>query len=137
MKKNQFNNKEKNKYLCDTAALLAMLLIAANTYSLIMFHYYFTYEENLLFEQIFDQTPKSSYLTIIQHNPVFLEVYVLCDITLLFCGIYRLRIKKEIEVPLYQNGEIQKSDFTKCIRRYEEKGKLKFNIGGKYEHIIT
>ena len=36
------------------------LLIAANTYSLIMFHYYFTYEENLLF----DQTPKSSYLTI-------------------------------------------------------------------------
>ena len=60
MKKNQFNNKEKNKYLCDTAALLSMLLIAANTYSLIMFHYYFTYEENLLF----DQTPKSSYLTI-------------------------------------------------------------------------
>lgn len=91
MKKNQFNNKEKNKYLCDTAALLAMLLIAANTYSLIMFHYYFTYEENLLF----DQTPKSSYLTIIQHKPVFLVVYVLCDITLLFCGIYRLRIKKK------------------------------------------
>ena len=81
--------------MCDTAALLAMLLIAANTYSLIMFHYYFTYEENLLFEQIFDQTPKSSYLTIIQHKPVFLVVYVLCDITLLFCGIYRLRIKKK------------------------------------------
>lgn len=24
MKKNQFNNKEKNKYLCDTAALLSL-----------------------------------------------------------------------------------------------------------------
>lgn len=59
-----------------------------NEQTLIIFQNTWTYEELPILK--FEPTPKSSYLTIIQHNPIFAIIYILCGLVLLMCAIYRL-----------------------------------------------
>ncbi len=63
-------------------------LLARNTLILIIFQNTWTYEEFPILK--FEPTPKSSYLTIIPHNPIFAIIYILCGLVLLMCAIYRL-----------------------------------------------
>ena len=66
--------------------LLATIVLLVNTFILIIFQNTITYEKVTLFEI----TPKSSYLTIMQHNPIFGIIYMTCGVILLICAIDRL-----------------------------------------------
>lgn len=68
--------------------LLAAIGLLGNTIILIIFRNTWTYEEVPFWD--FSPTPKSSYLIIIQHNPVFAIVYIFCGTALLLCGVYKL-----------------------------------------------
>ena len=68
--------------------LLATIGILGNTIILIIFRNTWTYEEISLLD--FSPIQKSSYLTIIQYNPIFAIVYIFCGMVLLLCGVYRL-----------------------------------------------
>ena len=74
--------------------LLEAIGLLGNTIVLVIFRNTWTYEESPIWD--FSPTPKSSYLTIIQQNPVFAIIYIVCGMLLLLCGTYRLikRIKK-------------------------------------------
>ena len=74
--------KQDKNFLFKICELLATIGILGNTLILIIFQNTWTYEEL--------PTPKSSYLTIIQHNPIFVIIYILCGLVLLMCAIYRL-----------------------------------------------
>lgn len=68
--------------------LLATIGILGNTIILIIFRNTWTYEEISLLD--FSPIQKSSYLTIIQYNPIFAIVYIFCGMVLLLRGVYRL-----------------------------------------------
>lgn len=68
--------------------LLATIGILGNTIILIIFRNTWTYEEISLLD--FSPIQKSSYLTIIQYNPIFAIVYIFCGMVLLRRGVYRL-----------------------------------------------
>ena len=75
-------------YLIKICELLTTIGILGNTLILIIFQNTWTYEELSILK--FEPTPKSSYLTIIHHNPIFAITYILCGLVLLMCAIYRL-----------------------------------------------
>lgn len=81
-------NKDENKkaIIFDIASLFAVLGILGNTINLIIFQNTWSYEE----VEIFEKTPKSTFDTIIQYNPIFAIVYVSCGAVLLLNVIYRL-----------------------------------------------
>ena len=66
--------KQDKNFLFKICELLATIGILGNTLILIIFQNTWTYEE----------------LTIIQHNPIFAIIYILCGLVLLMCAIYRL-----------------------------------------------
>lgn len=80
--------KQDKNFLFKICELLATIGILGNTLILIIFQNTLTYEEVPFWD--FSPTPKSSYLTIIQHNPIFGIVYIFCGMVLLLCGVYRL-----------------------------------------------
>lgn len=80
--------KQDKKYLFKICELLAAIGLLGNTIILIIFRNTLSYEEVSLWD--FSPIPKSSYLTIIQHNPIFGIVYIFCGMVLLLCGVYRL-----------------------------------------------
>lgn len=80
--------KQDKKYLFKICELLAVIGLLGNTIILIIFRNTWSYEEISLLD--FSPIQKSSYLTIIQHNPIFAIVYIFCGIVLLLCGVYRL-----------------------------------------------
>lgn len=80
--------KQDKKYLFKICELLAAIGLLGNTIILIIFRNTLTYEEVPFGD--FSPTPKSSYLTIIQYNPIFGIVYIFCGMVLLLCGVYRL-----------------------------------------------
>lgn len=82
------------KYLFKICELLAAIGLLGNTLILMIFRNTWTYEKIPILE--FKPTPKSSYLTIMQYNPIFTIVYILCGMVLLLCGVYRL-IKKALQ----------------------------------------
>lgn len=86
--------KQDKKNLFIICELVATIGLLGNTIILIIFRNTLTYEEVSFLD--FSPTPKSSYLTIIQHNPIFAIVYIFCGMVLLLCGVYRLikHIKK-------------------------------------------
>lgn len=86
--------KQDKKYLFKICELLTSIGLIGNTIILMIIRNTWTYEEVSYLE--FTPTPKSSYLTIIQYNPVFAIVYFVCGMGLLLCGVYRLigHIKK-------------------------------------------
>lgn len=79
--------KQDKNFLFKICELLATIGILGNTLILIIFQNTWTYEELPILK--FEPTPKSSYLTIIQHNPIFAIIYILCGLVLLMCAIYR------------------------------------------------
>lgn len=81
--------KQDENFLFKICELLAIIGILGNTLILIIFQNTWTYEELPILKK-FEPTPKSSYLTIIQHNPIFAIIYILCGLVLLMCAIYRL-----------------------------------------------
>lgn len=80
--------KQDKNFLFKICELLATIGILGNTLILTIFQNTWTYEELPILK--FKPTPKSSYLTIIQHNPIFVIIYILCGLVLLMCAIYRL-----------------------------------------------
>ena len=80
--------KQDKNFLFKICELLATIGILGNTLILIIFQNTWTYEKLPILK--FEPTPKSSYLTIIQHNPIFAIIYILCGLVLLMCAIYRL-----------------------------------------------
>lgn len=80
--------KQEKNYLLKIYELLATIGLLGNTIILIIFRNTWTYEEISLFD--FSPIQKSSYLTIIQHNPIFAILYIFCGMVLLLCGVYRL-----------------------------------------------
>ncbi len=80
--------KQEKKYLFKICELLATIGLLGNTIILIIFRNTWTYEEISLLD--FLPIQKSSYLTIIQYNPIFAIVYIFCSMVLLLCGVYRL-----------------------------------------------
>lgn len=80
--------KQDKNFLFKICELLATIGILGNTLILIIFQNTWTYEKLPILK--FEPTPKSSYLTIIQHNPIFVIIYILCGLVLLMCAIYRL-----------------------------------------------
>lgn len=80
--------KQDKKYLFQICELLSTIGLLGNTIILIIFRNTWTYEEVSFLN--FSPTPKSSYLTIIQHNPIFAIMYAFCGMVLLLCGVYRL-----------------------------------------------
>lgn len=79
-KKSMPKTKSSRKYITEICELLSAIGLFVNTTVLIVFRNIWTYEE----------FPKSSYLTIMQHNPIFAIIYILCGGILLFCGINKL-----------------------------------------------
>lgn len=65
--------KQDKNFLFKICELLATIGILGNTLILIIFQNTWTYEELPILK--FEPTPKSSYLTIIQHNPIFAIIY--------------------------------------------------------------
>ena len=80
--------KQNKNFLFKICELLATIGILGNTFILNIFQNTWTYEKLHILK--FEPTPKSSYLTIIQHNPIFVIIYILCGLDLLMCAIYRL-----------------------------------------------
>ena len=76
--------KQDKNFLFKICELLATIGILGNTLILIIFQNTWTYEKLPILK--FEPTPKSSYLTIIQHNPIFVIIYILCGLVLLMCG---------------------------------------------------
>lgn len=85
-------NEKTNISMCQIIELLATIVLLVNTFILIIFQNTITYEKVTLFEI----TPKSSYLTIIQHNPIFTIVFMTCGVILLICAIDRLIKYKKV-----------------------------------------
>ena len=77
-----------NFFLFKIFEILATIGVLGNTLILIIFQNTWTYEELPILK--FEPIQKSSYLTIIQHNPIFAIIYILCGLILLMCVIYRL-----------------------------------------------
>lgn len=65
---------------------LSVIGILVNTVSLVIFRNTISYEKILLGSPI----QKSNYLTIIQHNPIFGMIYVVCVTVLVLCELYQL-----------------------------------------------
>lgn len=80
--------KQDKKYLFQICELLSTIGLLGNTIILIIFRNAWTYEEVSFLN--FSPTPKSSYLTIIQHNPIFAIMYAFYGMVLLLCEVYRL-----------------------------------------------
>lgn len=85
-------NEKTNISMCQIIELLATIVLLVNTFILIIFQNTITYEKVTLFEI----TPKSSYLTIMQHNPIFTIVFMTCGVILLICAIDRLIKYKKV-----------------------------------------
>lgn len=85
-KKNMPKTKSSRKYITEICELLSATGLFVNTTVLIVFRNIWTYEE----PRDFRATPKSSYLTIMQYNPIFAIIYILCGGILLLCGINKL-----------------------------------------------
>ena len=79
-------NEKTNIGMCQVIELLAANVLLLNTLILIIFQNTITYEKVTLFEK----PPKSSYLTIMQYNPIFGIIYMTCGVILLICAIDRL-----------------------------------------------
>lgn len=110
--------KQDKNFLFKICELLATIGILGNTLILIIFQNTWTYEELPILK--FEPTPKSSYLTIIQHNPIFAIIYILCGLVLLMCAIYRLskRIRERKRVNEgYKCKYNRKSNFSTHGRR--------------------
>lgn len=65
---------------------LSVIGILVNTVSLVIFRNTISYEKISLGSP----TQKSNYLTIIQHNPIFAMIYVVCVTVLVLCELYEL-----------------------------------------------
>ena len=65
---------------------LSVIGILVNTVSLVIFRNTISYEKISLCSP----TQKSNYLTIIQHNPIFGMIYVVCVTVLVLCELYEL-----------------------------------------------
>lgn len=65
---------------------LSVIGILVNTVSLVIFRNTISYEKISLGSP----TQKSNYLTIIQHNPIFGMIYVVCVTVLVLCELYEL-----------------------------------------------
>lgn len=86
--------KQDKIFLFKIFELLATIGIIGNTLILIIFQNTWTYEELPILK--FEPIQKSSFLTIIKHNPIFAIVYILCDLILLMCVIYS-RLSRRIQ----------------------------------------
>ena len=109
--------KQDKNFLFKICELLANIGILENTLILIIFQNTWTYEELPILK--FEPTPKSSYLTIIQYNPIFAIIYILCGLVLLMCAIYRLseyRERKRVNEG-YKCKYNRKSNFSTHGRR--------------------
>jgi len=67
---------------------LSVIGILVNTVSLVIFRNTISYEKISLGSP----TQKSNYLTIIQHNPMFGMIYVVCVTVLILCELYEVFI---------------------------------------------
>ena len=82
MNKNSIPKKNDRKYITEICESLSAIGLFGNTVVLIVFRNIWTYEEFREF--------RSSYLTIMQYNPIFAIIYILCGGILLLCGINKL-----------------------------------------------
>lgn len=108
-KKSMHKTKNDRKYMTEIYELLSAIGLFGNTAVLVVFRNIWTYEE--LPEWDFRPTPKSSYLTIMQYNPIFAIIYILCGGILLFCGMNKLvnyvNVKKNRKSLIFENKKCQ------------------------------
>lgn len=70
--------------ICELTAPIGILL---NTFFLFVIRDTYSYEKTPI--DLNQPTPKSNYITIIQHNPAIGYIYLVCGGVLLISGIYR------------------------------------------------